>query len=338
MQCVGVVDFLAYLKLQRAGFHFCRLPLSSFLSLFPFRPVSLITPYRSPAKHLTYWYRPHTSATRLPILFIHGIGIGLYPYTNFLADVNAQVDDKVDKDDGQVGILAVEIMPISFRITYAALGKDDMCAEIHQIVAAHGYDRFVLISHSYGSVISTHILSNTSLRPMVASALLVDPVCFLLHLPDVAYNFTARKPRRANEWQLWYFASRDPGVAHSLGRRFFWSENVMWKEDAKDLVKDGRRVTVSLSGRDLIVNTEAVGRYLADGATAKAEGNDMGSERRKEKGFGPSDTKDAWKDAEWEGNGLEILWFDHLDHAQVFDTKATRGRLIKVVRKYCEIA
>ena len=338
MQCVGVVDFLTYLKLQRAGFHFYRLPLSSFLALFPFRPVTLITPYRSPAKHLTYWYRPHTSATRLPILFVHGIGIGLYPYTNFLSDLNAHVNAKDDKDDGQVGILAVELMPISFRITHAALGKDDMCAELHQIVAAHSYDHFVLVSHSYGSVISTHILSNACLRPMVASALLIDPVSFLLHMPDVAYNFTARKPQRANEWQLWYFASKDPGVAHSLGRRFFWGENVMWKEDAEDLIKEGRRVTVSLGGRDLIVNTEAVGGYLADSGTVRAEGTGKGSGHAKEKEICVNGKEDAWKDKEWKGDGLEVLWFDHLDHAQVFDTKATRARLVKVVWKYCEIA
>lgn len=337
MQCVGVVDFLTYLKLQHAGFHFHRLPLSSFTTLFPFRLVTLTTPYRSPAKHLTYWYRPHTSATRLPILFVHGIGIGLYPYTNFLSELNARVDNEAGKDDGQVGILAVEIMPISFRITHASLGKDDMCAELHQIVAAHGYDRFVLTSHSYGSVISTHILSNASLRPMVASALLIDPVSFLLHLPDVAYNFTARKPQHANQWQLWYFASKDPGVAHSLGRRFFWSENVMWKEDAEDLIKDGRQITVSLGGRDLIVNTEAVGRYLAGSAAARAEATGMGSAHVKEKEICADRKKDAWKDNVWKGAGLDVLWFDDLDHAQVFDTKATRARLVKVVRKYCKM-
>ena len=99
---------------------------------------------------------------------------------------------------------------------------------------------------------------------MVSSTLFIDPVSFLLHTPDVAYNFTVRKPRRANEWQLWYFASKDPGVAHTLGRRFFWSENVMWKEDVEDLVREGKQVAVSLGGRDLIVNTAAVRRYLAD--------------------------------------------------------------------------
>lgn len=78
------------------------------------------------------------------------------------------------------------------------------------------YDRFVLASHSYGSAISKFILSDQDLRPKVASALFVDPVCFLLHTPDVAYNFTARRPQRASEWGLWYFASQDPGVAHKL--------------------------------------------------------------------------------------------------------------------------
>ena len=50
---------------------------------------------------------------------------------------------------------------------------------------------------------------------------------------DVAYNFTCRKPREANEWQLYCelaalrpsivlidvpdFASMDPSVAHTLG-------------------------------------------------------------------------------------------------------------------------
>lgn len=337
MQCVGFVDFLAYAKLQRAGFRFYRLPLSGFFTLFPFRLVSLTTSYRSPTKHLTYWYRPHTSTTRLPILFIHGIGIGLYPYTKFLAEVNAHSNDEADQDDGQVGILAVEIMSISFRITQAALGKDDMCAELRQILASHGYERFVLVAHSYGSIISTHILSNASLRPMVASALLIDPVNFLLHMPDVAYNFTVRKPQRANEWQLWYFASKDPGVAHSLGRRFFWSENIMWKEDAENLLESGKRVTVSLGGRDLIVNTEDVGRHLTGSATAKCEGSCFKSNHVADEKTCRRGKEDAWKDEEWRGDGLELLWFDHLDHAQVFDKKATRARLIQVVRQYCRM-
>jgi hypothetical protein len=149
-------------------------------------------------------------------------------------------------------------MPISFRITHSALDKDEICIELRCILAEHDYDRFVLVSHSYGSIISSFIITDQILRPKVASALLVDPVTFLLHTPDVAYNFTVRQPRRANEWQLWYFASKDPGIAHALGRRFFWSQNVMWKKDVEGFVNDGRRLTVSLGGKDLIVNTRTL--------------------------------------------------------------------------------
>ena len=329
---MGIVDVLAYLKLQYAGFHFHRLPLSRFFTLFPFRPITLTTLYRSPAKHMTYWYRPHTSTTRLPVLFIHGIGIGLYPYTRFLADINANANG----DDGQIRILAIEIMPISFRISHPALGKDDMCAELHGILTAHNYTNFVLISHSYGSVISTHILSNPTLRSMVSSTLFIDPVSFLLHTPDVAYNFTIRKPRRANEWQLWFFASKDPGVAHALGRRFFWSENVMWREDVEELVGEGKGVAVSLGGRDLIVNTAAVRRYLADHSTAN--GAVKGTVNGAVKGCAricESGKQDPWQGGGCIGKGLEVLWFDNLDHSQVFDKRATRAQLVKVVREFC---
>ncbi|KAL1639606.1 hypothetical protein SLS58_007806 [Diplodia intermedia] len=240
---------------------------------------------------------------KLPILFVHGIGIGLYPYVNFLSEINAT---SRRKGSGDVGIIAIEIMPISFRITSPALRKEEMCAEIGRILEAHGWDKFVLVSHSerYGSVISTHMLHSPKLTTKIGSILLIDPVTFLLHLPDVACNFIIRKPQHANEHQLAYFASQDMGVAHTLSRCFFWSENIMWKEDLA-----GRDVSVSLSGRDLIVDTETVRVYLA------GEGK--------------------WKDKTRSANDLDVLWFNDLDHAQVFDKARDRKRLISVLEKYC---
>ncbi len=128
------------------SFHFHRVSLRRFFKLFPFRPLTLLSRHQSPAKRLTYWHRPHTSRNKLPILFIHGIGIGLYPYVNFLSELNEKgVKDDLDDD---VGIIALEIMPVSFRITHAAVEKDEMCQEIRQILAKHGWDKCVLISHS----------------------------------------------------------------------------------------------------------------------------------------------------------------------------------------------
>lgn len=158
--------------------------------------------------------------------------------------------------DPDLGILALEILPISMRMTGAMPSQKEFIAQLTHILNMHGIFKFVLVSHSYGSVLTTHIL-RSSLAFRLASIILVDPVTLLLHLGDVAYNFVYRQPRTANQWQLWYFASRDIGISHAMSRNFFWSANILWKEDL-----EGREVAVMLSGEDQIVNTREVWTYL----------------------------------------------------------------------------
>ncbi|KAF1962634.1 hypothetical protein CC80DRAFT_541788 [Byssothecium circinans] len=306
---VGLVDTVAAARLRYFSFILHRPPLRQTLSIFPPRLASLLTTHRSPAADLGYWYRPHTSKNRLPVLFIHGIGIGLYPYVRFFAEISR--DDHKGPEDGEIGIIAVELMPISFRITSPILDRDEICRQINAILEKHGWDKVVLVSHSYGSVITTHLLQNSITAAKVGPMLLIDPVTFLLHLPDVCYNFMARKPRRANEHQLHYYACTDMMVSHTLGRHFFWAQNILWKDQLGD-----RDVTVSLAGRDLISDTETVGKYL--------NGVDMKSETK------------SWKERELTGSGLETVWWPTCDHAQVFEREEGRKTLADVVRRYVE--
>jgi hypothetical protein len=266
-----------------------------------------------------------------------------------LKELNSKSGVESGDPSEQVGIIAIEIMPVSFRITHPALGREEMCAEIDQILHKHfGPDqKFVLVSHSYGTVITTHLVKDPEISPRIGAIVLIDPVSILLHLPDVAYNFTKRQPKYANEHQLYYFASMDMGVSHSLARSFFWNENVLWKKDLKD-----RKVTCCLSGQDLIVNTEAVGRYLTanPNSSKHRKGNttsaliDIGDHSEPDdSGFGEgSESEDIendpeeWKTRPWQGQGINVLWFKDLDHAQVFDKHSTRMRIINAICTYCE--
>ena len=96
----------------------------------------------------------------------------------------------------------------------------------------------------------------------------------------------------------------------------------MWKRDVED-----RRVSVMLSGKDLISNTSVVGRYLMQ----------RGQEARDEDDAPNDDDDDEWKNRKWTGQGIEVLWFEKLDHAQVFDSKSDRRRLVDVARAYCTL-
>jgi len=327
---VGLVDTLVSISFFFQGFthHNTR----KWFHAFPPRPLLALfsRPSSDTVTNIPYWYRPHRSSTKLPILFIHGIGIGLYPYVTFFRELAAQ--------DPDVGILAIEILPIAMRITAPPLERDAMCAAITRILDAHGLHRVVVAGHSYGTVIAAHLLhrqqgtaingttqdenSTTSLGsttiptndndPTIAAVVLVDPIPFLLHHPAVAYNFVYRYPRHANEWQLWYFASRDADIARALARHFFWFENVLFRED---VVGPGRPpVAVSLSGRDQIVDARAVWGYLTDG---EEEVGSSSLQRRR-----------------WARDGLEVLYFPELDHATVFDAGADRAALLEVLSRF----
>jgi pimeloyl-ACP methyl ester carboxylesterase len=241
------------------------------------------------------------------VLFIHGIGVGLYPYTNFLRDIN-----ETGRDGAGVGVIAIEIMTISSRITYQDFDTDLIVNEIRAILKHHIWRKYILIGHSYGTGICTHLLRSQQTSSLVGPVVLIDPICFLLHLPDVAYNFTVRQPMHTKELVLWYFGSKDIRVAHTLARRFFWHENILWKED---LEVDGRQslevrnVTVVLGGKDDIIDAKAVKWYL----TASLAGSVVNDETTRK-------------------IRLEVIWFEHFHHGEVFDFKEARKAVIGAIR------
>jgi len=164
----------------------------------------------------------------------------------------------------------------------------------------------------------------------------------------------------------------------------------------------GRDFTVSLAGKDLIVNTEAVGRHLsedwpanplahlkegkdsddseddngmqsqsqstvlvnmADGIAtpvSSTDGDASGAltprsidEDKQTVTSAPQEPiKDIstitenkaddtivideteWKSREWKGEGIEVLWWPDLDHAQVLERRERRAKLVGIMRGY----
>ncbi|KAI0934918.1 hypothetical protein AcV5_006608 [Taiwanofungus camphoratus] len=288
---IALLDTYTSLVMFSIGFkHF---DICNWFSCFPPRLCTIFS-QRSPNRELVYWYRPHRSKTKQPVLFFHGIGIGLWPYLGFLRELIAAEPD--------VGIIAIENLSVSMRISAPPLPREVMLAALTRILDFHALPRVVLTSHSYGTIIAAHILRDPVLSRRVSASLLVDPIPFLLHLPAVAYNFVYRSPRAANEWQLWYFASRDPDVARALARHFFWAQNVLWKDDLQ-----GREVAVVLSGKDQILDAREVRRYLTESDNLQFS---------------------------WRQNGLEVLYYRDLDHAMVFDTKDRRRPMVDILSKF----
>ncbi|KAJ3902768.1 hypothetical protein F5879DRAFT_962740 [Lentinula edodes] len=331
---VALVDLITSTKLSFMGFHHYSNPSR----IFPPRLFHIFTtPSPSATTHFSYWYRPHKSPTRDPIIFIHGIGIGLYPYLPFFQDLITATPDQ--------GLLLIELLPISMHISSppanSLLPRESLLHGLYTTLDSLGISRAVLASHSYGTVLAAHVLRAQREQqqhqhqdhdhdqpppPRITSHLLIDPIPFLLHLPSVAFNFLYRPPRAANEWQLWYFASRDPDIAYVLGRCFFWAENVLWREDlGLDLDSESEsgldsgldsnsnsgsvKFAILLSGKDQIIPAPLVRLYLTR----------------------EDDVIPIWVS---HNRKLEVLYYPDLDHATVFDTKERRRGMVEVLGRF----
>ncbi|QIW96089.1 hypothetical protein AMS68_001607 [Peltaster fructicola] len=333
---IMLLDVVASVRFQTCGFEYHRTSWSSAW-VFPPTLAALSTNKCSPSTHLSYWFRPHTSKTRHPILFLHGVGIGLQSYVDFLHLLDVALNQHAAADD-KVGILALEFLPISSRLTCPVLRRDVFNGQLLEILDKHAFEQVVLVNHSYGSIASSHILTDDAVSARISAVLSIDPVTILLHLPDVAFNFTIRAPKKANEWQLWYFASKDPGISHTLGRHLFWYESVLWRDRIIELVNRGMNFTVSLSGQDLIVDTPAVARYLL--VDDKPTPIVKSAEDRQVMELQSSQTDiefDELTRRPWKGQGLEVLWWNDFDHAQVMDDTESIAKLISVICQYCQV-
>jgi pimeloyl-ACP methyl ester carboxylesterase len=335
-----MVDTITHTRMLWLGFEFYCTRATSIDVLPPRLAMLVSSSKRSPARQISYWLRPHMSKTHLPILFIHGIGVGLIPNIDLLQELDLALNSDCDNGrDGQVGIMAIEILQISSRLTHAIPKRSDYLEQLTQVLDMHHFERFVLASHSYGSVLSTYILTYKPLASRVASTLLIDPVTILLHMPDVAYNFTARPPKHAKEWQVWFFGSKDPGVAYTLGRQFFWSENILWFDRIQELVQHGVGMTVSLGGQDVIVDSQAVRKYLTRHANLHVvDGLDENGRKHPDSKTEANANVGRLEMGNCEGKGLEVLWFDDLGHAQVFDTREAREKLVDILVEYSKDA
>jgi len=109
-----------------------------------------------------------------------------------------------------------------------------------------------------------------------------------------------------------------------------------------DQREEGRKVTVVFGGKDILVDTNTVGRYLmgapSEGVQMSDEAMRMASEIKVAAASRLVAAKgEEWKRKPWTGSGLEVLWFEQLDHGQVFELERTRRPIVKAIAVYTQL-
>lgn len=167
--------------------------------------------------HARYWCRlpvdVNTDQTET-IVFFHGIGLGLPLYLPLLTRLGAGRQ------------ILFELPWISMNPFTRSPSSAEYTRDIVEVLDRHCVQKCILVSHSFGSIPGSWLIRHHSDR--ISRAVFVDPVSMLLNLPDVCLKFLYKKPRSISGKVMRLFGARELGIARTLMRNFFWTENVLF--------------------------------------------------------------------------------------------------------------
>jgi len=206
--------------------------------------------YNSKAQKI--YYRPGTWSNKqikkpIPILFVHGIGIGFAHYLLLLWKFPTEQD-----------IYLVEWPHVAMQFSSEVPSSNEVVDTLLRLFNDYKHDKVCLIGHSLGSTLVTWLLHHPIAKSYVSSTLLLDPVTFLLCDPAVATTFVYKDPVTTIDFLMHFFLSRELFIANALSRHFSWSENILFVEDLNDNsdpnFKINNTIVISLSDTIIPVN------------------------------------------------------------------------------------
>jgi len=273
----GFTPDVPCMRLNLDEVHYSHRPLLYYLGIVALNQsvallLRLVGFERGCIEGISYWWKEPSSSLpqsispkdvgqcnmQEPLLFFHGIGIGIAPYLQLLNKMCARQyfsNGSRQREWCRRGVLLIEVPSIAQGMAEYTPTAPHMVRVVQEFAKRKRIPRFgTVVGHSFGSVPVAWLIQK--IPHMVGSTVLIDPVCFLLFLPDVAYNFLYRRPQTIVTQAINLLASRELYTANALFRHFWWYCNVLWYDEITC------PALVVLSGKDDIVNAEKVYDYL----------------------------------------------------------------------------
>ena len=272
-----ILKFLGYKKLSKFS--------SKAQMIYLRRADPLVTVDRSQNNSST-----QTGKKRIPIVFIHGLGVGFAHYARLINHFPKDVD-----------VYLLEWPHVAMQLATHVPSIDETKRFLAGALEADGYTQACFVAHSLGNTAISWMLRDERYAHFVASSVQMDPVTYLLCDPTVATVFLYKSPSNVLDLGMHYFVSRELYIAHALQRNFSWSYNICFAEDllpvahSNELTNDTKisnsanrndhairstvcqeiRHTIILSSHDSIVPVGPVSRYLdVKKQKFQKEGND----------------------------------------------------------------
>ncbi|KAI9343589.1 hypothetical protein BDR26DRAFT_240972 [Obelidium mucronatum] len=207
---------------------------------------------------ITYWVRNSPNKTsvlknthHVPIVFIHGLGVGLLQYIHFVYCLKSSQSSRT--------IFLVELPYVSMRFVEHVPSVEETVAGIEGLLEFHGFQKAHIVGHSWGTAVVSWMIKYSK---YTVSSVLLDPIVFLPITPDLAFNFVHRRPGhntdtvRANEFIVHWLLSRELHISHVISRHYCWHHNLLWPDELP------KYHHVVGSSQDMLINGQMLAKYL----------------------------------------------------------------------------
>ncbi|KAJ7665543.1 hypothetical protein B0H17DRAFT_1090892 [Mycena rosella] len=225
------------------------------------------------------WYLLYTPETwdpiagPRPIVFLHGLGLGLLQYNTIIRDLHQQLADRPLLIPLQPHIsqnifhprfldpicrqdLADRLAGLMRELGWVDVVSKDDIDETRRVAPTRGV---TMLSHSNGSYLHAWCLKRHP--EFISRSCFVDPVTFCSWEGDACYNFLYRRCSSGMDLLIRYFVSSELGTANLMRRHFDWSSNALWYEEIPN-ARIPSKTFFLLGGQDDIINAERVKKYL----------------------------------------------------------------------------
>ncbi|KAI8921933.1 hypothetical protein DFJ77DRAFT_482199 [Powellomyces hirtus] len=168
-------------------------------------------------KGITYWLRHPKTSTALPLVFIHGLGGGLWCYIKFIG--------KLWYAQRHRPIYIIELPHVSYRLEKDAPEAGAFVGAVNSMLDNHGHRKAFFVGHSLGTAYQSFMNKHTT---RVAGNVFIDPICFKIYDISLLYNFVHRRPGadgtepRANEFLVHWLVAKELFVSQWISRHFIW--------------------------------------------------------------------------------------------------------------------
>ncbi|BGO88940.1 hypothetical protein NBRC10512_005694 [Rhodotorula toruloides] len=196
-----------------------------------------------------------------PLVFIHGLGMGLAQYTTL---VSVLASSRALRRRPIMVLIQPAISMSIFERGYLSPPDQQRSSKgIERLMRRFGFDEraggATVFSHSNGSIVHGWLLKDC---PTLATRnCFVDPVAFSLWEPWVCRHALYSPTKQPMEYLMRYFVMRELGVANLLSRHFNWTSNLLFPSEVPNL-SDPQKTAIFLASEDSILDASRMRAYL----------------------------------------------------------------------------